>query len=113
MNGVPVTTQYLRSLGEHLVEIHGQNEHQRLNSRTNQLAMLDDFAGLQNKVSVVRAAWLDWQEAKEKIAALEAALNSATDRKELLTYQLDELTSLSLQAGEFAKLEEDHKRLTN
>ena len=113
VNGIPVTTQYLRSLGEHLVEIHGQNEHQRLNSRTNQLAMLDDFAGLQKKVSGVREAWLTWQNAKEKIAELEDALNSATDRKELLTYQLEELTSLSLQAGEFAKLEEDHKRLAN
>lgn len=111
VNGIPVTTQYLRTLGEHLVEVHGQNEHQRLNNRTNQLAMLDDFAGLSTKVAGVRQAWLTWQETRARIEALEEALATATDRKELLIYQLDELNDLNLQAGEFANLEQEHKRL--
>ena len=36
INGVPVTSQYLRTLGEGLVDIHGQNEHQRLADRHTQ-----------------------------------------------------------------------------
>ena len=113
INGIPVTTQYLRALGEHLVEVHGQNEHQRLHNRTKQLAMLDDYAGLQKKVAKVMESWQAWQSALQRITELESSLNAATDRKELLTYQLEELTTLSLQAGEFAQLEQDHKRLAS
>jgi DNA repair protein RecN (Recombination protein N) len=113
VNGVPVTTQYLRTMGEQLVEVHGQNEHQSLNSRTNQLNMLDDFAGLRAKVEKVQVAWSRWQETQQKIAELEASLSSASDRKDLLTYQLDELQTLALAAGEFESIDTEHKRLAN
>ncbi|NKC00177.1 MAG: DNA repair protein RecN [Pseudomonadales bacterium] len=113
VNGVPVTTQYLRHMGQQLVEVHGQNEHQSLSNRTNQLSMLDDFAGLANKVDKVRKGWVQWQNALQKIAELEAALNSAANRKDLLTYQLDELQTLALAAGEFERVDKEHKRLAN
>ena len=113
VNGVPVTTQYLRDLGEQLVEIYGQNEHQRLDNHTNQLIMLDEYAGLTAKTQRVRAAWDTWQATNQQIADLEAALTSATDRKDLLTYQLEELSALNLKDGDFEVLETEHKRLAN
>ena len=41
INGTPVTLQQLAELGEHLVEIHGQNEHIRLVRSDEQLRLLD------------------------------------------------------------------------
>lgn len=113
VNGIPVTTQYLRELGESLVEIHGQNEHQRLANRSNQLSMLDDFAGLKKQVARVQKTWFDWVETQQSITQLNASLSSANDRRDLLTYQLDELNSLALQKGEFAEIEQEQKRLSN
>lgn len=113
VNGIPVTTHYLRELGQSLVEIHGQNEHQRLTDRANQLSMLDDFAGLKKQVTRVQKTWFDWVETQQTITQLNASLSSANDRRDLLTYQLDELNSLALQEGEFADIEQEHKRLSN
>lgn len=113
VNGIPVTTQYLRKMGQQLVEVHGQNEHQSLNNRTNQLKLLDDFAALTNKVEKVRRGWSHWQTAVQEIATLEAIHSSTADRKDLLTYQLDELQTLALAAGEFERIEKEHKRLAN
>ncbi len=44
INGSPVTVQLLRSLGELLLNIHGQNEHQRLSNAAAQRELLDSFA---------------------------------------------------------------------
>ena len=44
INGVPVTLNYLKDVGDALVEIQGQNEHQRLTDRNVQRALLDDYA---------------------------------------------------------------------
>ncbi len=113
INGVPVTTQYLRDLGEDLVDVHGQNEHQRLASRTMQLGLLDDYAGLSKPAAAVGAAYRKWQQALERMAALRESLAAAEDRQSLLTYQLEELDEFSLAEGEFDQLALDHKRLSS
>lgn len=111
VNGVPVNTQYLRGLGEQLVDIQGQNEHLRLANRFTQLTLLDDHAGLQNDATKVRNTWQHWQATRQRMAELAEQQAATQDRKELLTYQLQELDELSIKAGEFEQLELEHKRL--
>ena len=43
INSIPVTLQYLKDISEHLVDIQGQNEHQRLLDRNVQRSLLDDY----------------------------------------------------------------------
>ena len=45
INGSPVPMQSLRALGELLIDIHGQHEHQSLLRNDEQRRLLDDFAG--------------------------------------------------------------------
>src|SRR3954465_5393257 len=45
VNGRPATAAQLRELGEMLVDIHGQHDHQLLLKRDRQRALLDAFAG--------------------------------------------------------------------
>ena len=45
VNGRPATATQLREIGEHLVDIHGQHEHQSLMRAAEQRRLLDDFAG--------------------------------------------------------------------
>ena len=112
VNGVPVTTQYLRSMGDALVDVHGQNEHQRLADRHMQRALLDDYAGLEKAAAKVQTLYRAWQARLEQITELQASLTSASDRQALLTYQLQELDEFGLGADEFGSLESDHKRLS-
>jgi DNA repair protein RecN (Recombination protein N) len=112
INGVPVTTQYLRDLGEQLVDIHGQNEHVRLANRTTQLAMLDDYASLNKVASEVTALYRTWQTDLAAIQTLQNNLSAATDRRDLLSYQLRELEEFDLQPDEFGSLDREHKRLS-
>ncbi len=111
IEGVPVTTGQLRRLGEQLVEIHGQQEHVRLADRHVQLALLDDFAGLSDAAAKVRNSYRQWQQTLTELAERQAAQQADRDRRDLLEYQLEELTGLGLGAGEFEQLESDHKRL--
>ncbi len=112
VNGIPVTTAYLRELGEQLVDIHGQNEHLRLANRNHQLAMLDDYAGTQSAAKQVAELHQRWQLSLKQIESLQANLDAAADRKDLLTYQLSELEEFDLQPGEFVQLQQEHKRLS-
>ena len=111
INGVPVTSQYLRTLGEGLVDIHGQNEHQRLADRHTQRMLLDDYAGTNKLAAQVAGLYRDWQKGLVAINALEESLTAAADRRSLLTYQLEELDEFALGENEFTHLEQDHKRL--
>ena len=112
VNGIPVTTTFLRQIGDLLVDIHGQNEHLQLSNKTTQLTLLDNFAQCNTQASKVRTLYLDWQGKHQTLEQLRAQLAQAADRRELLTYQLQELDEFALQAGEFVQLENEHKRLS-
>lgn len=112
VNGIPVTTTYLRELGEQLVDIHGQNEHLRLANRNTQLAILDDYAQTSADSAQVKQLHHIWQNDLAEIQKLQSALATAADRKDLLSYQLNELEEFSLGEQEFEQLEADHKRLS-
>ena len=112
VNGIPVTTTFLRQIGDLLVDIHGQNEHLQLSNKTTQLTLLDNFAQCNTQASKVRTLYLDWQGKHQTLEQLRAQLAQAADRRELLTYQLQELDEFALQSGEFEQLENEHKRLS-
>ena len=113
VNGVPVTTQYLRELGQSLVEIYGQNQHLQLSDGAVQRALLDHYGGLIKQVEGVQNHYRAWQQNQQQLAELQAKQSAALDRKDLLSYQLKELTELSLSAGEYEQLEADQRRLAS
>ena len=61
INGVPVTLNYLKEVGDALVEIQGQNEHQRLTDRSVQRALLDDYARQGGQSEKVADWYQTWQ----------------------------------------------------
>lgn len=113
VNGTPVTLQALRTLTEDLVDIHGQHDHHRLSAREVQLALLDDFAGLNKQAAAVRTDFLSWKAAVADQAALTAEVAAKEDRAALLEYQVTELMEANLAEGEFPMLAAEHKRLSH
>ncbi|MDH4047738.1 MAG: DNA repair protein RecN [Gammaproteobacteria bacterium] len=113
VNGNAVTLQNLKTLGEILLDIHGQHFHQSLVRRNVQRDLLDHFGGLSDLRSTTRNAFEDWQKLSREWQDLENANSDRASRIELLGFQAAELESLGLKAGEYADLQTERRTLQN
>lgn len=113
INGVVVSLNQLKSLGQYLVSIHGQNAHYQLLKPDNQRKLLDNFSGHKDLSAAVAAAFSDLKKKQNQLKQLQAAQQQRDDRKNLLEYQVAELDEYSIGEDEFSQLELEHKRLSN
>jgi len=113
VNGRPAQMSMLRELGEQLVDIHGQHEHQSLLKRDVQRDLLDAFGELENLRSAVASAYADWNSARERLERIGSDADTRAERIDLLRYQVRELDALDLGRGEMEGLESEHRRLAN
>lgn len=113
INGRPVTLNELKQLGEMLVDIHSQHEHQSLLKTSTHQRLLDDFCGtteLARKVAEASQAWLVQH---KKLQALENQAEEHNALFELQHYQLKELDELNLAVDEYPALEDEHQQLSH
>lgn len=113
INGQPVTLQQLRILGEMLIDIHSQHEHQSLLIKDTHRRLIDEFAGQTDLTKQVRLAFREWQSRLEHFIHLRDNAADVSARFQLLSYQANELEQLGLQPGEQAKLEAEQRSLAN
>lgn len=113
INGRPTPMQQLRELGDGLVDIHGQHEHQSLLKRDNQRQVLDDFAGISQAVSDLTTSYRLLTSLQDRLKALRDQKEDRSARIELLQYQVQELEQLDLQDDSISSIEEEHTRLAN
>ncbi len=113
INGSPVPLSQLKSLGQLLINIHGQHAHHQLMKSDYQLAMLDQYAGHLNLLKNTRNAYQTWRQADNNLKQLRENSAQNQAQKQLLEYQIKELNELSLGEEEYEELEQEHKRLSN
>ncbi len=113
INGSAVPLQDMRQLGEMLVDIHGQHEHQSLMKPDMQRQLLDDYANHQKLIEKVKANYQQWHQKQQQLKQLQESSKDKNDRLDLLRYQVSELEALSLQPGEFDQLQKEHQILAN
>jgi len=113
INGRPVAMQQLRQLGDLLVDIHGQHEHQSLLRPDDQRNMLDSIAGHQQDIDSLASRYEDVRHCQQQLDQLRSMDDKGEDLLELFRYQVNELESLALEENEIAALEEEHRRLAN
>ncbi len=113
INGSPVPLQDMRELGEMLVDIHGQHEHQSLMKPAMQRQLLDDYAGHRKQLDELKTIYKQWQTTKTEYEQLKNASNDRNDRIDLLRYQVQELDNLSLEENEYKHISDEHQRLAN
>lgn len=111
INGRSATLAQLKELGEMLVEIHGQHAHQTLLRSDAQRDLLDSYAGARALVREVGALYRDWHRSAEELATAENNAEAFETERERLQWQIDEVASLGLAAGEWGELQAEHKRL--
>jgi DNA repair protein RecN (Recombination protein N) len=113
VNGSPVTIKLLQSLGDLLVDIHGQHAHQSLLHRGHQRDLLDEYANHMELRRQLEQLFQRWRETGERLEQLRIESADRSEKLELLRYQAKELQELGLQPEELRLLDEEHKKLSN
>lgn len=113
INGTPCPLADLKALGELLIDIHSQHEHQSLLKTDTHRRLLDEFAGATEQARAVQSIAQRWRHTQQQLAQLSTNEEEQRARRQLLTYQLEELDILAVQDGEVEQLEQEHKSLSN
>ena len=106
VNGRTVPLLFLKSLGQHLVDLHGQHEHQSLLHPEQHLALLDAFGGEELAGSRRKAAGF-YQKIRELTGELETLGHDSAQRErrmDVLKYQIKEITAAGLTGEEEEEL---------
>jgi DNA repair protein RecN (Recombination protein N) len=111
VNGTMATVATLRSLGERLVDIHGQNEHQSLLRPAAQLEVLDRFAGLTESRDAFAGLRAALAEAVDRLTELERDRDERASRLDYLDHVVTEIVDSAPKAGEIEDLERTGRRL--
>ncbi len=113
INGAPATLAQLRELGDRLVDIHGQHAHQLLLRGGAQRAMLDAQGGLDASGADVADAYREWRALTAQVLRFETDARAVALEREQLAWQVDELSALAVQPGEWDAIGEEHRRLAH
>jgi DNA repair protein RecN (Recombination protein N) len=111
VNGQLVPIQALRELGEHLIEIHGQQEFQRLVDRRAQREMLDEHLADRGALDAVAGSYDRYRGCRREYESLKTAAENRDSRLDLLRYQLTELKAEVTTVAEIEELFADQKRV--
>lgn len=113
INDTPVTVAFLGSVGERLIDFHGQHEDQAVLKPAIQLETVDRFANHDELLSAYRQTYESLRAACDELTELRAAEQEREDRLHLLRFKLQEIDELNPQPGELAELESKVVRLKN
>jgi DNA repair protein RecN (Recombination protein N) len=113
INGSAVKLGELAALGEKLVDLHGQHEHQSLLNKASHLQILDDYAANAALKEQVKHLAAQCQSLQSTIAKLRNNNADKAARLQLLEYQVTELDQLAVKVGEHSQLENEQKKLSN
>ena len=113
VNDTPVSVAQLKEVGNHLVDLHGQHEHQSLLRRETHIDLLDDFGGLEGIVEEYRASYDELTRLFLDHTTLQQKERSLKERRDLYEFQIKEIDAVSPQPGEEAGLESELRILEN
>lgn len=113
INGLPCTVAHLRDLGDLLVNIHGQHQHQRLFKTEQQRQLLDQYGQHHALLAKVSACFQQWQQKQKQLKQLQLEPSQQQAKVELLQYQVNELQELAITIEEIHQCEQQHKQLSH
>lgn len=111
VNGSPATVQQLRTIGEQLLDIHGQHAWQSLTRPDAVRSLLDGYA----KVSTAELTtlWAKWRQAQTALVQAQNAQDNLQRERERMLWQIGELEKLNPLPDEWDELNTQHSRLSN
>jgi len=111
INHRPATLAALKRVAGLLVEIHGQNDHQRLFEPAEQTRVLDAFGGLSDLADRWRAARTTYDTARAELEDFDRRAQERAERLDLLRFQAQELDAARITPDQHADLLAERDRL--
>lgn len=115
INGQMVTLTMLREIGELLINIHGQHEHQSLLKVERHLDWLDAYGG--EAVATLKRKYRDdygcFMALQHELNQLKETSQQAYQMLDLYRFQIEELRNAQLKIGEDESLTEEKRKLAN
>lgn len=113
VNDTPVLLDALKSLGARLMDVHSQHDTLQLGEGAYQLSLVDAFSQTETNLLTYQSAFKEYKKAKKLFEELKQKAIDLQKEADFNQFQLDELSALSLTAGEQSELESDQEILEN
>ncbi len=113
INDTPAPLALLKEIGDMLVDLHGQHDHQALLRSETHVGFLDDFGGDESVLQGYRQCYRKLSELFSKKRELREREHRLKERKDLYDFQIKEIDAVDPQIGEEETLEAELKILEN
>ncbi len=115
INGQLANASTLRDLGNLLVDLHGQHDHQVLLRPETHRGFLDQFGDKehQNLREKVRIEYSNWRASQKRLHELSSSEQNRAQRLDMLSFQAQEIDGIAPEKGEDEQLQDERARLMN
>lgn len=113
INDTPVTITVLRQVGDYLVDLHGQHDHQMLLKEENHRAVIDGFGEVKTALEAYKNAHAEMAELRKELKSLQKRERELEEKVELYRFQVKELEDAQLDPNEEEELEAEMHLLDN
>jgi DNA repair protein RecN (Recombination protein N) len=113
VNDTPVPLMVLKEIGDHLVDLHGQHEHQSLLRSETHIGLLDEFGSLDKLVDEYRESYDKLTVLFREFRSLSLKEKELSEKRDLYEFQIKEIDAIDPRAGEEGDLENELRILEN
>ncbi|WP_138431860.1 DNA repair protein RecN [Fodinibius saliphilus] len=113
INDTPVTISVLSQVGDYLVDLHGQHDHQMLLKEENHRTVVDGFEEVHPALEAYQQSYADMQELRKELRSLKKRERELEEKVELYRFQVKELEDAELDPDEEEELEAEMHLLDN
>lgn len=113
VNDTPVNLDFLKKLGQRLMDVHSQHETLMLGASSFQIGIVDAFAGNKNLLSEYKRLYKEFKDKEAELVEVTRQADESSKQQDFNIFLLSELEEAALQNGEQEKLEEELKLLEN
>ena len=113
LNDTPVTLNVIKDIGDLLVDLHGQHEHQSLLRTETHIEFLDEFSATDNLLQDYKEKFVRLSQASKKLNELKQKENSLREKKDIYQFQIKEIDAVSPNEDEEEKISEELNILEN
>jgi DNA repair protein RecN (Recombination protein N) len=113
INGRPATVSMLKELGDRLVDIHSQNQHQSLLRQSSHLDLLDAFASVGGDRAGYAEIFSEFQKRKTAYEEFIAGEQEQAQQIDLYHFQVNEIKSANPAIGEEEELKQERDLMRN
>ncbi len=109
----PVAESKYQSQVNSIADFHGQHEQQYIMDPGTHIDFLDNYCGLKKEVQIIQTCFQELTHAQESLIHLKSKKKESENRRDLITFQLQEIDGVNPGSGEDVSLRKEFKTLTH